>query len=755
MEAAARGVGGTSPGDVIESPPGGDRVVHSELRADGVFVVTLDDRTATHNTITEAFGPQLSAALERGERDTRVRAVVIRSDKPGSFLVGANIPGLAALRFAKDGEDAALALAARMMRIAKAVKPVVACVHGHALGGGLELALACTAAIATEDPRTVFGLPDVRLGVLAAGNGLLRIAERAGLETALDLGLTGRSIDAHAALALGLVDEVVPPPTALEHACAFALRLADRPELRRSLGARRAWQRHRGSTLRELRGVAPRLLNEKNPVGRALLFRRARAANAHKTRGHYPATDYLIDVLDCYGSKGFRAAARLEARLFGELVVSETSRRLVELFHALTATKKDRGIEPEEQAELQATPRPVTHIAVVGAGLMGAGIASASVRAGLRVHLSDRNPHALEQAGAYVRGVLDDRLRRGRIDAHQRDHALSCLERGRDDDGIRGVDLVVEAVFEDLELKHEVLAYIEARVKAETTIGSNTSSLPIGEIARAARHPERVVGMHYSSPVHHTRLLEVVRTAHTDARAVVTAVEVGKRQGKHVIVVNDRTGFYTTRIVWPLVREALSMLSDGVRIEAIDEALVDWGFPIGPLLFLDETGIDLATHVAEVLEGAYGERMRAPRALATLRTDDRRGKKNGRGFYLHGSSHVTDRRVDETVYHALRPVARPRLMPDDISLRCTMAMVNEALRCLEEGVLRSARDGDIGAVYGVSFPSFRGGPFRYVDVLGAPEILRRTRSLEARFGPRFEPAPLLVEMARQGKRFYG
>ena len=727
-------------------------VVRSEVRHDGVCVLTLDDPSETHNTITPQLGAELAAALDTANADERVKAIVLRSGKKDSFLVGANIDYLRTIRFAKDAEDASLEVSKRFARIAGSKKPVVACVHGAALGGGFELALACTATVATDDDKTLLGLPEVKLGLMPAANGLLRVADRAGLQVAIDLGLTGRSLKPKMALALGLVDEVVATPVALEATCRFALRLVTRPEMRRALPKRRAWMRHRGSTLARLR-EAPRVLLEKNPIGRALLFRRARAEAAQETRGHYPATERMLDVLARFGGRGFGAAAKLEARLFGELVVSETSHRLVELFFAHTASKKDPGVEPAEHDRAQ--PFPVERIEVVGAGLMGAGIACVSIQAGFSVRLKDTDDAALGRGLTYVRDVLDERARRGSITTLERDRTFALLSGTNDHSGLGTADLVIEAVFEELALKHAVLRDLERVVKPTCVIASNTSSLPITQIAEASARPERILGMHYFSPVHRVPLLEVVRTKRTDPRAVATAVAVGKKQGKTVIVVRDGTGFYTTRILVPFLNEATQMLTESVSVDSIDRALVDWGFPTGPLHLLDEIGIDVAAHVAEVMHGAYGERLRPPEALASLQGDDRKGKKNGRGFYLHGRGRKAERRVDDTVYHHLRmrPLARP--MADEISLRCTMALVNEALRCLDEGILRSPRDGDVGAVCGIGFPPFRGGPFRYVDVLGAPEILRRTRSLEQRFGARFEPASLLVEMARKGKRFYG
>ena len=730
---------------------GAPAVVRSETRSDGVAVLTLDDPGETHNTITPQLGAELAAALDTADADSRVRAIVLRSDKADSFLVGANIDYLRTIRFAKDAEEASLEIGRRFSRIASSRKPVVACVHGSALGGGFELSLACTATVASDDPKTALGLPEVKLGLMPAANGLLRVAERAGLRVAIDLGLTGRSLKPHEAHALGLVDQVVAPASALEAACNLALRLVVQPRLRKQLPDKRARLQHGGRPLARL-GSADRLLLESNALGRTVLFRRARAAAASETRGHYPAAERMLDVLEHYGRKGFAAAAKLEARLFGELVVSETSHRLVELFFASTAARKDPGVENDERD--RAEPHPITRVGVMGAGLMGAGIACVTVQADLPVRLKDTDDGALERGVAYVKGILDERRRRGSITLLEQEHTFARLTRTSDYADVAAADLVIEAVFEDLARKHAVIRELEAVVKDTCVIASNTSSLTIASIAAGSPRPERILGMHYFSPVHRVPLVEVVRTKETDPRALATAVALGKRQGKTVIVVHDGTGFYTTRILAPYLNEAVQLLSEGVSVDAIDGALVDWGFPSGPLHVLDDLGIDVASHVANVIHEAFGDRLRPPAVIAALRADDRRGRKNGRGFYLYGRGRKLEQRVDDTVYEVFRKSRPARTMPEEISLRCTIPLVNEALRCLDEGILRSPRDGDIGAIFGIRFPPFRGGPFRYVDVLGAPEVLRRTRSLEHRFGPRYEPAPLLVEMARKGKRFY-
>jgi 3-hydroxyacyl-CoA dehydrogenase/enoyl-CoA hydratase/3-hydroxybutyryl-CoA epimerase len=726
------------------------RIVALEVRPDGFAVVTLDDPNETLNTITPRFGDELAVALGRIENDPDIKGAVLVSGKKESFVVGANIDMLRAIKFAGDAERMARELAEGLGRIRKSKKPVVAAVHGQALGGGFELALACHAIVASDDRKTAVGLPEVQLGLLPGANGLLRVAERAGLRVALDVGLTGKNVRARKAKSLGLVDEVCPRAVLVDAALARAKAIASGRG-----GARRAKATFRLSpkTMADL--LSPKELTqialEENPVGRAILFRKAREALRKKTHGHYPATLRIVDVLECYAAKGFAAAAELEARLFGELVVSETSHRLIEIFFATQALKKDRGTdEPGVEA------RPIERIAMLGGGLMGGGIAYVSIQAGVPVRLKDKDDAGVGRGLKYVRQILDERVKKKQISPLERDQVFALLTGTTDYSGMRNVDIVIEAVFEDLALKQAILRDVEAATKDDCIFATNTSSIPIARIAQASKHPETVVGMHYFSPVHKMPLLEVVRTDKTAPWVVATAVALGKKQGKTVIVVNDGVGFYTSRILGPYMNEAAYILAEGVPVEAIDGALVDWGWPVGAIQLLDEVGIDVAAHVGEIVHAAFGDRMTPPSVMSRLVKDDRKGRKNERGFYLYGEGAVSGgkRKVDANVYAALGVEPKKKLPVEEIQMRCSLQMVNEALLCFGEGILRSPRDGDVGAIFGLGFPPFRGGPFRYVDTIGAAEVLRRIQGYYDRFGKRWTPAPVLEQMARKGERFY-
>ncbi len=712
-------------------------IVTYAVREDRVAVVTLDHVGESVNTIGPDFGAQLAQVLDEIRRDPNVIAYVIRSGKKDSFVVGADVEMLSGIRVAADAEKLSRELAKKLGEL-RAGKPVVCAVHGAALGGGFELALAAHAIVASDDKKTVLGLPEVKLGLLPGANGMLRVCERAGLAVAADLALTGKNLRPSKAKKLGLVDEICPEAVLVEVAAKLA----------KTLATRMGPQKKKGHAF-DGEGIK-RLLLEENPLGKRLLFSKAREATRKKTRGHYPATERILDVLELYGKKGFSAAAELEAKAFGELVVSETSRQLVRIFFATTALKKDTGV-----SDPSVKGRRVEKIGMLGAGLMGGGIAYVTSQAGIAVRLKDRDLAGVGRGLKYVKEIVDERVSRRSMTREERDQQLSLVSGTIDYSGMKNADVVVEAVFEDIGVKHAVLREVEAATSDKTIFASNTSSLPIAKIAEASARPGNVIGMHYFSPVHKMPLLEVVRAPLTSDETVATAVSLGKKQGKTVIVVNDGVGFYTTRILAPYLNEAAYLVSEGVAIEAIDRAMLDWGFPVGPIKLVDEVGIDVGAHVGKITLEAFGERMRPPAGLGKLVADGRAGRKNKKGFYLYeGDKKTLGKKVDPSVYRLLGVLPEKILAAEEIQMRTALAFVNEAVRCLEEGILRSPRDGDIGAIFGLGFPPFRGGPFRYVDTVGASEIVKRMRAFEARFGERFTPAKKLVAMADSGETFY-
>jgi 3-hydroxyacyl-CoA dehydrogenase/enoyl-CoA hydratase/3-hydroxybutyryl-CoA epimerase len=700
----------------------------------GIAIVTVDLPGEPVNKVTAGLRTEFAELFGRIESDTMVKGIVVMTGKPDTWLAGADIDEFLTLHSVTDAESLSRGGQALLARLESLRVPVVAAIHGACLGGGLETALACHYRIASDHPKTVLALPEVQLGLIPGAGGTQRLPRLIGLQRALDMILTGRNIRAKKALQMGLVDELVHPAILREVAVERASRLADG-----SLDGRHS---PKG------RGAAGVLL-EDNPIGRSIVFKKAREGVMSKTHGHYPAPLAAIAAVQAGYDGGVELGYRLESRSFGELAMSDVAKELMFLFFATTALKKDPGIASEAPE-----PREVETLGVLGAGFMGAGIASVAVQQGTPVRLKDTELARVGKGVAAVSEVLRERLKKKQITRLQYEDQMLLVRGTVDYSGFGRATLVIEAVFEDLALKHRVLQEVEPVLRMDAIYASNTSTIPISRIAEASARPTRVLGMHFFSPVHKMPLLEVITTGETDDDAIVTAVAYGKRIGKTVIVVNDAPGFYTTRILSAYMNEAGRLLDEGASIDAVDAALTDFGFPVGPITLLDEVGIDVGGKVGLVLSEAFGGRMSPSDSLRRVVESGRTGRKGRKGFYLYDESGKKGE-VDPSVYEVLPGGAQRRDFPaDEIRRRCVLAMVNEAALCLEEGVLRSTRDGDVGAVFGLGFPPFRGGPFRYVDAQGAARVVDDLHQLNERFPGRFAPAKVLVEYARTQRRFY-
>ncbi|HUO52880.1 MAG TPA: fatty acid oxidation complex subunit alpha FadJ [Gemmatimonadaceae bacterium] len=699
---------------------------------DGVAVITFDLPGESVNKFSAGVVEEFAAVIDRLQRDADIRAAVLISGKPDGFIAGADIEEFLTIKTAADGEAMSAAGQMMMDRIAKLRTPLVAAIHGACMGGGLEASLACAYRICTDHPKTVLALPEVMLGIIPGAGGTQRLPRTVGLRNALDMILTGKNIRAKKALQMGLVDEMVHPAILRQIAVDRARKLGA-GALRRSRGAKK--------------GGLANLLLERNPLGRALVFRQAHASVMEKTHGNYPAPLAALDAVRAGVSHGTLRGFQEEARRFGEMAVTPQSRELTFLFFATTALKKDPGTDVPAEA------LPVRTLGVLGAGFMGAGVASVAAMQRTVVRMKDAAHDRVAAGLRAVSGVLRERLVRKQITKREFADQMSLVGGTTDYAGFQHADLVIEAVFEDLALKHKVLKETEAVVPGDAIYASNTSTIPITRIAEASQRAEQVLGMHFFSPVHKMPLLEVIVTRRTSPVATATAVAYGKKLGKHVIVVNDGPGFYTTRTLSAYMNEAGYLLDEGVAIDALDHAMVDMGFPVGPITLMDEVGLDVGGKVGHVIYDAFGERLKPSASLAKVVADGRTGRKGGRGFYRYEGG--KKRGVDESVYALLPTGATRKEMPAaEMQQRCMLALLNEAALCLEEGILRSPRDGDVGAVFGIGFPPFLGGPFRHIDAEGAASIVRQLETLHQRFAPRFAPCKLLVGMAQTKARFY-
>jgi 3-hydroxyacyl-CoA dehydrogenase/enoyl-CoA hydratase/3-hydroxybutyryl-CoA epimerase len=697
-------------------------------RGDGVAVLLFDTPKRPVNVLSMEMLEEAGPLMEEIQDDDAIVACVLASGKPDTFIAGANLDEVLRMN-AADAEAISRGAHDWLDRVERSRKPFVAAVHGAALGGGLEVVLACAYRLATDHPKTVLALPEVMLGLLPAAGGTQRLPRLLGLQRALPMLLTGKRVRAVQAFRHGLVDAVTSPGGLVETAARAALGLAK-------------------GTLKPDRDKQP--LTEKPlalPPLRSYALGKARDEVMRKTRGLYPAPLEILACVEKGLADGKEAGQEEEAVRFGKLVASEGSKNLIRLFDAMTALKK----APKGDA-----PKAVRRLGVLGAGLMGEGIAAVSL-ALAPVVLKDVSEEGLARAAMNLRKGLDRRARSGGLTRLDRDRQWYGLRPTTRSGELAGCDLVIEAVFEDLALKRKVLAETEAILAPDAVFASNTSALPIAQIAAKAKRPERVVGMHYFSPVPKMPLLEVVVAEKSAPWAVATARAFGVAQGKTVIVVRDGPGFYTTRILGPFINEAVVLLDEGASIPALDAALLDFGFPVGPVALLDEVGIDVAAHVSRDLGKAFASRGAAPSGtFAKLFDAGYRGRKNAKGFYLYPKerSAGAKKEVDPEVYSFFGGTARRHVAAGDLVDRLALLMVNEAVWCLEEDVIASPRDGDAGAVLGLGFPPFRGGPFRYVDSAGAGSIVGRMEELARSHGKRFTPAPLLLEMARTGKKFH-
>ena len=706
------------------------RSAFSTTVENGIAVVTFDLPGEPVNKLSAAVKTEIEALLKRLQDDAAVRALVLISGKPDTFIAGADIEEFTALKSQDAAERLSFEGQETVSRVETSHKPIVAAINGACLGGGLEVALACHYRIATDHPKTLLGLPEVQLGLIPGAGGCQRLPRLIGARAALDMILTGKTERASTALRLGLVDEVVPGSILRQAAIDAADRLA-----------------RGGLPKRKHKGGLAGLVLDRTPAGRQLVYRAARKQLLKKTGGHYPAPVAALEAVRIGLEQGVTAGLGEEHRAFGELAAGDVSRKLVQIFFATTALKKDDGVRPGT-----AVPRQIRRLGIVGSGFMGAGIAGTAV---LNVEVDTRLKDAdLTRVGKGLKAattILKERLDRRRMTRAQYERLTALLSGSTGFSGFSRADLVIEAVFEELETKRQVLAEIEEHVRPDTIFATNTSTIPIHQISARARHPERVLGMHFFSPVERMPLLEVIPTEATSPDTIVTAVRFGRRMGKTVIVVADRPGFWVNRILSPYLNEAGHLLQEGVAIELIDRTMTEFGFPVGPVALLDEVGLDVGQKAGAVMHEAFGDRMKPAPTLSRMLGATRLGRKNGQGFYRYKSGHKAG--VDRSVYPLLG--VRPSEVHEElVARRLVYAMLNEAAMAFADRVTRSPRDADIGAIFGIGFPAFRGGPLRMIDDLGAGRVVETLYQLQEQFGERFRPSSSLLDMARMSGRYY-
>ena len=698
-----------------------DSVFNLTVDENKIAVVTIDVPGEKMNTLRDSFADDLKALLEAAKQES-VKGMVFISGKSDNFIAGADVKMLDSVQKREDALAISELCHQAFFDMTKLPYTTVSAIHGAALGGGLEFALACDYRVGTDSDMTKVGLPEVQLGLLPGGGGTQRLTKIVGIQKALEWMLTGKQIRPKQAKKAGVLDDVVPQSVLLKVAKEFAAKKkpADKePKLDK----------------------VSKLL-ESNPFGRNFIFKKAKENVLKKTGGHYPAPLAIIKAVRASVELDKLKAYKTEAESFATLVMSDESKALRGIFFATTEMKKEWRNDDAPA---------ISKTAVLGGGLMGAGIAHVSaVKAKVPVRIKDVAEQGISNAMNYTYKILDKRLKRRIMSKADMQLTMNRITGTTDYSGFKHIDLVVEAVFEDLALKQGMVADIEQQCQSNTIFASNTSSLPISQIAAQAQRPENVIGLHYFSPVEKMPLVEIIPHEGTSQETIARVVNFARKQGKTPIVVKDMAGFYVNRILAPYVNEAANLMLAGEPIEKIDAALVEFGFPVGPLALLDEVGIDIGSKIAPILEKELGERFKAPDAFSRMIDSKRLGRKTGRGFYEYDKK---SKKVDESVYELLGVTPAPRLNKSEIAKRCVSQMLNEAVRCLDDGIIASPRDGDIGAIFGIGFPPFLGGPFSYMDKLGASKVSSEMSTL-ANSNANFAPCDTLVSMAESGAKFY-
>lgn len=702
------------------------------IDASGIAHLTFDMPGEKVNKLSVSVMDELDALLASLEKESDLRGVVVASNKKDIFIAGADISEIEGIIDPKKGRDLAARGQQVLGRLEGLSVPVVAAIDGVTLGGGMELALACHYRVVTDNPKATMGLPEVKLGIHPGFGGTQRLPRLISLRAALDIILTGKNIYPKKALKLGLADKMVPAKYLKVQAIEIINRLSS-DNYRRPAG------------LRKKASLFDSLIDG-TQLGRNIVFKKAKEALLEKTRGKYPATIKALQVTKEGLSLHLDAGLAIEASSLGEMAVTEECKNLISVFYLQEELKKSTGVKGK------IVPRDMGTAAVLGAGVMGGGIAQLFADKGIPVRMKDIAMESLSNGLKAASRVFKGALKRRRIDRRQFEQLMGNISPTLDYSGFGNTDVVVEAVVEKMAVKKAVLKECEGVLKSDAILTSNTSSLSITEMSKGLDRPENFAGMHFFNPVHRMPLVEVIRGKQTSDETAASIVALSKRLGKVPIVVNDREGFLVNRLLMPYLNEAVLMIEEGLSIEAIDNALLDFGMPMGALILLDEIGLDVGHHVAEILFNAFGERMKPAALMQEVLDSGRLGKKNSKGYYTYASGKKDA--PDKAIYK-LMPERGGRLCAaEEIVSRCILIMINEAVLCLEEKIVSGVTEIDGGMIFGTGFPPFRGGLLRYADRLGIRELIIMLEEFHEKYGERFKPAKLLKKMEKSGDSFY-
>ncbi|MBV9643814.1 MAG: enoyl-CoA hydratase/isomerase family protein [Verrucomicrobia bacterium] len=702
-----------------------DENIQREVSDAGVAILTFDRPGSTANIFDERTLDELNEHLDFLETEKRLKGLIIRSAKSRIFVAGADLK-----IFTQEVSAERIAVAIErgqktFDRIARLPYPSVAAIHGVALGGGFEIALACDYRIASSDSETKVGLPETNLGILPAWGGSTRLPKLIGLPNAVEAILSGRQYSAQQAIDRGMVDSVVHREQ---------LTTAAGRRIQQSAGQKRSQRTH---------------ISNRPPLSQ-IIKKRAEKKAVARTHGHYPAPLKALEVAYASLSVSHQQSLENEKNGFIELALSETAQNLIGLFFLQERAKKlqiPQELGPAPAAPVQAVNRAL----VVGAGLMGAGIAQWLSSRGIHVILKDIGPAPLGTAMQTIAKLYREAVKRYLLSQVAARNAFDRILPIFEEVPLLQIELVIEAAVEKLDLKKQIFADLESRVTSKLVLASNTSALSIDAIAESLEHPERVVGIHFFNPVHRMQLVEIVRGTRTDAATLSAAIGFVRQIGKLPVLVKDSPGFLVNRILLPYMVEAVRLFAIGYRIESIDRAMLDFGMPMGPLRLTDEVGLDVAEHVAKELESRVKHLAPLNDTLGKMISKGWLGRKSGKGFYDYDSR--GEGKTNSQLGH-MHP-AEPKTVPEgDLRDRLVLVMVNEAARTIEEKVVEAPEEVDFAMIMGTGWAPFRGGPLRFADHLGIATVVSRLNNLRDRVAPYFAPCQLLTEMVNRGGTFY-